>query len=172
MEQMMKTNRKRTIQLTSIIDLLFIMIFISLVQAQTVSRSEEDEVLAQEVQKNQKTQIESMSVNAVFHFYRTPQSPDVATGTYVMNGSFHPESGQLQLGALSWINQPEGYGMVPLNGKIDSSYQKFTGRIEYPGCEEFTLWRVTHIPRSKISGEWEGTYLCSQGETGLTLTIQ
>ena len=90
-----------------------------------------------------------------------------------MQGVYDAKSGALKLGGVSWIKRPQGYDMVPLSGTIDSSFSKFTGRIEFPGCRTFTLTKSNKSQgESPIAGIWKGKYDCSQGFTGLTLTIK
>ncbi len=168
-----KKRKKATVQLTTLLDLLFIMVFISLMQTKDVP-IREVKAESQPVAKTE-TQVEEpkeMFVTAIFHFFATASNPSIPTGTYAMQGKFNRDSGLLQLGGVSWINRPTGYDMIPLNGIISESGRSFTGRVDFPGCEQFTLRRTSRIDNTHVSGKWEGSYRCSQGETGLTLTIQ
>lgn len=182
---LIRKRKKPTVQLTSLLDLLFIMIFISLIQSKQLpymvtldtesTKMETPEVEVKETERpppEPKPQPVVESITAIFHFYATSQNPDVPTGTYAMEGTFNNDTGELRLGGVSWINRPRGYDMVPLNGEIAPNAAELTGRIEFHGCEQFTLRRTSQISNSHIAGKWEGSYLCTQGETGLTLTIQ
>lgn len=181
---LIRKRRKPTVQLTSLLDLLFIMIFISLIQSKqlpymvtmdtdhTKIETPEVEIKETETPPPQPTEPVVQPITAIFHFYATSQNPEVPTGTYAMEGTFNNETGELRLGGVSWINRPPGYDMVPLNGEIAPNAVEFTGRIEFHGCEQFTLRRTSQISNSHIAGKWEGSYTCTQGETGLTLTIQ
>lgn len=113
-----------------------------------------------------------ISVNAIFHFSAPASNPRLPTGTYAMEGTYEAKDGTLRLGGISWINRPQGYDMVPLSGEISQDGTTFTGRIEFQGCEVFTLRRTSQISQSFIAGKWEGSYFCTQGETALSLTIQ
>ncbi|MBH47256.1 MAG: hypothetical protein CME71_03705 [Halobacteriovorax sp.] len=113
-----------------------------------------------------------ISVNAKFEFYATRENPSLPEGSYQMQGRFDERDGRLQLGGLAWIKRPANYDMVPLSGFIDSSKEKFEGRIEFQGCKVFTLKRLTDTKGSPIAGRWRGQYDCTQGITGLTLTIE
>lgn len=169
---LIKKRKKPTVQLTSLLDLLFIMIFISLIQSKERPLISQPQAQAEVTKEVQETKPVNLPITAVFHFYATSQNPRIPTGTFAMEGTFNTDSRQLRLGGVSWINRPDGYDMIPLNGKIASSGMELTGRIEFHGCEEFTLRRTSQISNSAIAGKWEGKYVCSQGETGLTLTIQ
>jgi hypothetical protein len=176
---MIRRYKKPTVQLTSLLDLLFCMIFVSLLQTKApVSKDEKPkEVENKEVTKVAPVKVEkqeqqTLPINAIFHFYKTSKNPDLPTGTYAMNGSFDQNTKSIKLGGVSWINRPAGYDMVPLNGIISEDGFKLTGRIEFQDCQTFTLVRTSKISGSPIAGKWEGVYDCLQGETGLTLTIQ
>ncbi len=177
-----KKSKKTTVQLTSLLDLLFVMIFVSLIQQKTVTSPVEAKAPAKKVvstpspktKSKQKTPPAPIkySVSAIFHFHATAGNPNLPSGTYVMQGSFNEKSRALKLGGVSWVNRPKGYDMVPLSGSIEKTHTLFKGRVDFPGCKLFTLKRVEMISNSPISGKWEGIYDCSQGLTGLTLTIQ
>jgi hypothetical protein len=184
---MMRRYRRPTVQLTSLLDLLFVMIFLSLLQTKNPPAPTEDKPATPVTEAKPPAPITEkvaaptapapekpakITVNAIFHFYSTPRNQQVPTGTFAMNGTFNQQNGQLELGGVSWINRPEHYDMIPLKGKIDAAGATFTGRIEFQDCEEFTLKRTSKISGSSIAGKWEGKYICSQGETGLTLTLQ
>lgn len=181
----MRRLKRGTVQLTSLLDLLFVMIFISLLQTKMMPPVIEapPAVVEAPAPAQPKTKEEAkpkpappkptkVSVTAIFHFSAPASNPRLPTGTYAMQGSFDSKDGSLALGGVSWINRPPGYDMVPLKGEISSDGSTFTGRIEFQGCEVFTLRRTSQISNSFIAGKWEGSYFCTQGETALTLTIQ
>jgi hypothetical protein len=176
---MMRRYKRPVVQLTSLLDLLFVMIFVSLMQTKTppspsaTAAPEERPVPITEV--SPKTEAAprpqgKIAVTGMFHFHATSKNPQIPSGKYSMEGTFNHDTGHLQLGGIQWIKRPENYGMVPLKGKINSDKTIFTGTIEFPGCKEFKLVRTPH-EGSPIAGKWQGSYVCSQGETGLTLTI-
>jgi hypothetical protein len=175
----MKRSRRATVELTSLLDLLFMMVFISLLQTKHPVNEAKAEPKKEESKPRPKTAGRStpakpvvLALNAVFHFYATPSNPSLPSGKFAMNGAYDTKTGALKLGGVSWINRPVGYDMIPLNGVIDPTTGQFRGRIEFAGCQQFTLVRTVKDPQSPIAGTWEGRYVCSQGETGLTLTIQ
>lgn len=169
---MRATLRKRpTVQLTSILDLLFVMIFISLLQEKSPAPIVETKVepVVAKVQEAPKTQF---NLTAVFHFFPVSANPNAQTGTFAMAGNYNQANGELMLGGVSWIQRPEGYDMVPLSGRVMANENDFTGRVDFPGCQVFSLRRTSQSGSTPISGTWEGTYTCSQGQTGLLLTVQ
>lgn len=172
----MRRVKKGTVQLTSLLDLLFVMIFISLMQTKMMPPIIEvpPVVVKKEAKELEKTPSKptKISVNAIFHFSAPASNPRLPTGTYAMEGTYEAKDGTLRLGGVSWINRPQGYDMVPLSGEISDDGTTFTGRIEFQGCEVFTLRRTSQLSHSFIAGKWEGSYFCTQGETALSLTIQ
>ena len=182
-----KKRNKNVVQLTSLLDLLFVMIFVSLIQQKNVPLKPKEKTKGKitkvkieptpKVQSKEKVKptpviLKTYTVEAIFHFHPTNTNPNIPSGTYNMKGSFDEKTRGLQLGGISWINRPKDYDMVPLSGQIEKTDSMFIGRIEFPGCKQFTLKRVQKIQNSPISGTWEGIYDCSQGATGLTLTIK
>lgn len=179
---MRRQSKRPVVQLTSLLDLLFVMIFVSLLQTKSAPTMAESKPEARPDQETPakpeatpepvKAEPKIVPITAVFHFYATARSPEVPTGTYSMRGTYNKETGDLELGGTAWINRPsKDYGMVPLTGSIGQN-EVFTGRIEYEHCDQFSLRRTQRISSSDIGGSWEGSYICGQGETGLTLTIQ
>ena len=162
---MLKRSRKATVQLTSLLDLLFVMIFISLMQSKNVPVT----------QKKEQTKVSKIapnpivSIGAVFKFYPTASNPSIPSGSYRMQGTYNNKTGELRLGGLQWIDRPAGYDMVPLSGVINLTRHEFSGSIEFQDCEKFILKRQG--AGSDYKGSWQGSYFCFQGETGLTLEL-
>jgi hypothetical protein len=170
--------RRPVVQLTALLDLLFIMIFVTLNQAKSTSSAPEAKAAVEtpkievpKVVETKKPVQKEILVSAEFFFYGTNAQPNIPSGSYMMKGTFDTGTGELQLGGTSWVKRPEGYDMVPLKGVINTSRTSFTGKIEFHGCKEFTLRRISTSLGSEIAGKWKGQYSCLQGETGLTLTI-
>lgn len=186
MNQTYRRPRKTTVQLTSLLDLLFVMIFVNLLQQKPLPTPVAKEkpvavatpapqvvkkVVTKPVTKPTPAKPAVISVTAKFEFYATQQNPSLPDGSYQMQGRYDERDGKLQLGGLAWIKRPANYDMVPLSGFIDGSKESFKGRIEFQGCKVFTLKRLTDGKGSPIAGRWRGQYDCTQGITGLTLTI-
>lgn len=180
----MRRQRKRpVVQLTSLLDLLFVMIFVSLLQTKAPKAQDRPEPkpkpapVAEKKPRPEPTKPKPKpriaNISATFHFYPTSQSAYKFSGKYRMNGVFDRENQTVQLGGVGWIDKPTGVevGMVPLNGQINTD-GSFTGRVDDPSCQSFTLKKTVTAQGVEIAGSYEGTYICAQGETGLTLTIQ
>lgn len=187
MDRQFKRAKKGAVQLTSLLDLLFVMIFVSLLQQKEVTPAPmaktkvkvETKIVEKVVEKiiykerQPKTEKKIVhSVKADFYFYSVQGQQ--FSGKYLMEGIYNNETGNINLGSVKWIDRPAfDIGMVPLSGTISKDKSSFTGRVEFTGCKEFSLKRVTvEKGASKISGQWKGTYTCAQGQTGLTLTIR
>jgi len=183
---MKKKLKKPVVQLTSLLDLLFVMIFVLLLQskaaptkAEPTPKPEPKPIAKVEPKpepkptpKPKKVVPKIFALEAVFHFYATAASPNVPTGIYAMQGSYNAKNGRLSLAGTKWVKQVPNFGMVPLSGFIDEKTGTFTGRIEFQNCEEFSLYKTQSDTGSPVAGKWEGTYTCGQGETGLTLTLR
>lgn len=176
----MRTKRikRPTVQLTSLLDLLFVMIFISLLQSKELPETAPVESVPEVIAEREELKSEeppapvNYSLTAIFHFFAVPSNPSVESGSFAMAGTYDQSTGELYLGGVSWIQRPENYDMVPLTGRIFGSEQEFTGRVDFPTCQVFSLRRRSTSGSTPISGEWEGVYTCGQGETGLKLIIQ
>jgi hypothetical protein len=180
MQPQYKRKKPTTVQLTSLLDLLFVMVFVSLLQQKTpISEPSKKPVEKSVAQPVKKTKVKtptvsnrtSFDIEATFEFYGTTNNPNLPKGKYLMRGVFDEKTRELKLAGISWIDRPKNYDMVPLSGKIGTSGKTFTGRIEFPSCKQFTLERISNVGADNISGEWKGSYQCGQGSTGLTLNI-
>jgi hypothetical protein len=179
--QMIKRYKKPTVQLTSLLDLLFCMIFVSLLQTKNPPNPQPSEakipeksppVISKKIEKPEPPKVPLIrSVSAIFHFHKTPNNPGLPSGSYAMSGTFETKTRAIKLGGVNWIDRPAGYDMVPLNGVISEDGHQLTGRIEFQDCQTFTLTRTSQQIGKEIAGRWVGVYDCLQGETGLTLTI-
>ncbi len=186
MDRQFKRAKKGAVSLTSLLDLLFVMIFVSLLQQKEISPTKtEAPVTKTEVKVVEKVVIKEVkvpvkekkakkilhSINAAFEFYSL--SGMKFKGKFSMDGLFNSKTGNLNLAPATWIDKPPfDVGMVPLSGKVSEDKMSFTGRVEFQGCKTFKLKRIKVSQGSPIAGEWKGTYNCSQGETGLTLSVQ
>jgi hypothetical protein len=167
--------KRPTVQLTSLLDLLFVMVFLSLLQSKDIPMPVVETTVPEVVVEKTPTPVvepSPFSLTAIFHFYAVASNPTVESGTFAMAGTYDQQTGELYLGGVNWIQRPTDYDMVPLTGRIFGGEQEFTGRVDFPTCQVFSLRRTSTTGRTPISGVWEGVYTCGQGETGLKLTIQ
>jgi hypothetical protein len=175
MDRPYKRPKRQAVSLTSLLDLLFVMIFVSLIQQKAAPTPKETPVAKTKTKTQAKPTPKKktfFNIKATFNFYGTSGNAALPSGKYIMAGSYKRNDGSLSLGGIAWIQRPPQYDMVPLSGKIDASSGTFRGRVEAVGCKEYTLTRKLKRSATPISGEWVGTYDCSQGRTGLTLTIE
>jgi hypothetical protein len=75
-------------------------------------------------------------VRAIFDFMHAPSG---AKGSYIVTGSFDPDTRRVRFEPSSWIEQPDHYLMVPMKGEISTDGSLFAGKIDYPGCGAFHL---------------------------------
>ena len=85
-------------------------------------------------------------VTATFNFGPPPENPDVPKGAYAMRGAYDPASRRIKLEGERWINQPFGYLMVGLDGKVAQTGEKITGYIpDLLGCTDFEVRRTAEL---------------------------
>ncbi|SFH44090.1 hypothetical protein SAMN05216299_11321 [Nitrosospira sp. Nsp14] len=83
-------------------------------------------------------------VEGSFSFYPMSSSADMATGRFVLVGSYYYD-GSLILDSGAWIEKPEGHQTISLRGKVNSSFDSFTGTV--PECfnAQFNLEKMQHL---------------------------
>ncbi|MFP5386863.1 MAG: hypothetical protein ACLGHN_12335, partial [Bacteriovoracia bacterium] len=141
--------KKPVVQLTSLLDLLFVMIFVSLMQTKVSPTADPLPAPKATITKAKATaerpapRVAKIPLTASFNFYPSVKNPDIPSGTFNMEGVFTESGGKLQLNGVEWVDRPPHYDMVPLVGKINEDKNLFTGKIEFPGCREFTLKRTS-----------------------------
>ncbi len=85
---------------------------------------------------------DSDDLRAVFSFWAHEYNPGVPTGSFWMQGYFDSGTGHLYLEQDFWIEQPDGYVMVDLDGFYLPSSQTIEGDIIPQGsCTTFYLER-------------------------------
>lgn len=190
MDRQFKRAKTGAVSLTSLLDLLFVMIFVSLLQQKEVTPPpvaktetkvvtkivEVEKIVIKEVPAPTpvKKEFKIESINATFDFKGIGLD---YKGKYSMKGFVNNETGAINLGTVAWIEKPRFQNkavqvdMVSLSGSLLEDKVTINGRVDYIGCKEFKLTKLSGDP-SSIAGTWKGTYVCSQGPTGLTLTIK
>ena len=175
MDRQFKRAKKGAVSLTSLLDLLFVMIFVSLLQQKEVTPLPVEETKEKIVEKTPEvkpTKIESITAEFFFQGVSLPYQ-----GRYSMKGFVNNETGMINLSTLAWINKPTlqnkniEVDMVALSGKLSEDKMSMNARVAYIGCKEFKINKVSGTTSSLV-GEWKGTYVCREGSTKLTLTIK
>jgi hypothetical protein len=90
----------------------------------------------------------SGKVEGSFSFYPMSSSADMATGRFVLVGSYYYD-GSLILDSGAWIEKPEGHQTISLRGKVNSAFDTFTGTV--PECfnAEFSLEKMQRLHYDK-----------------------
>ena len=172
-----KLKKKTGIQLTSLLDLLFLMVFLSLLQTQVPSgptQQKVEEVLAETAPTKRLTSPEPA---------KAPRSPNeelraqfefrsgTTYGQFLMRGKFDPQKNSMKLVGIQWVERPPQYDMVPLEGTFNSDFRSFSGQIDSANCSQVQLQKKEG-PSGGPQGVWVGSYTCLQGSTDLALTIE
>lgn len=78
-------------------------------------------------------------VTAVFHF-DTYQGA-IAKGSFRLSGTYNPTEARLHLLPAGWIDRPEGYRQVGLDGTFSDGTARLAGKVVDETCERFSLVR-------------------------------
>lgn len=88
----------------------------------------------------------SGAIGATFSFGPPPENPGVPQGLYVMRGQFDPASRRMKLHGARWVEQPDDYVMVGLDGRMSADGDKIVGRVpDLAGCTSFEVRRTTPL---------------------------
>jgi hypothetical protein len=112
-------------------------------------------------------------LSAYFDFYPVTANPGVPVGSFMMTGHYSAKGVWLTPG--KWLVAPSGYVTVALSAPTPGAkgVNTLRGTVTGPSCTSFVLHRpVAAADEAAATGKWKGTYVCSQGLTGLTLTIK
>jgi hypothetical protein len=75
-------------------------------------------------------------VDAIYEFRHGPTG---AAGSYHIHGRFDFESGRVSFSPGAWIERPQNYVTVGLEGRVGGNGERFDGRIRHPSCGMFSL---------------------------------
>lgn len=75
-------------------------------------------------------------VRAVFDFHHAPSG---AAGKYLISGTYDPDTRHVHFDPSRWIDKPDDYVMVSMEGEVAEDGSLFAGRIPFPGCGAFRL---------------------------------
>jgi hypothetical protein len=79
---------------------------------------------------------------ALFYFHALAGNPHVPPGCFTMAGRYDPTSGSIALKPTLWLLQPPHFVWVGLHGWVNGPGGTMSGRIDGPGCTDFSLVRV------------------------------
>jgi len=80
--------------------------------------------------------VSGQNINALFDFnYSNGQ----ATGVFALNGQYNPATRRLLLTPVRWINNPNGYSAVGMDGVISPDGKRYAGKITDGACKGFEL---------------------------------
>lgn len=108
-------------------------------------------------------------VDAAFELPAASGDPAVTNGGYWMAGTI--DGGTLSLAGDVWIGESGTEQMVGLTAELGegTTTDHLEGTVDGEGCTTFSIDRTS--PEPWYVGTWAGVYDCSQGRTGITLTI-
>jgi hypothetical protein len=81
------------------------------------------------------------AADVTFDFFPTAGNSSVPTGSYEMGLEYSPSAGALMFTPVKWIQQPDGYEMVPLIVQGTPGPDKMTGKVMSDACTTFTVTR-------------------------------
>jgi hypothetical protein len=106
----------------------------------------------------------------VLSTYPVPSNPAVPRGSASFRGTL--ANGTVSLSPVAWKVRPQGWTLNEWTGALPPvGSDTFSGTVI--GCSTFEMHRASAGPvPSAAAGSWQGTYVCSQGITGLRLDVQ
>jgi hypothetical protein len=111
------------------------------------------------------------SFNGMVEFYPTSKVGGTVLGSFNLTGKFDNKTKKFRLAGISWIKRPKDFAMIPIAGSLDSSGQVIKAKLGHPLCKPFTLIKSSTTGSGPLSGRWEGRYDCTQGITGISITL-
>lgn len=111
------------------------------------------------------------ALTGVWNFYSVPSNPTVPAGATNVAGTY--AGTDVTLNFQSWISQPSGYVEANLSGTVQDNGTRIAGNVlgQVSGCTTFELTRLGAVDASAMQGTWQGTYVCAQGLTALSLDV-
>ncbi len=75
-------------------------------------------------------------VTALFEFRH---GPTATTGVCTMSGGYQRASRRLPLRPVAWVQRPDGYIAVAMDGFVSEDGSTYAGRMQHASCGEFSL---------------------------------
>jgi hypothetical protein len=86
------------------------------------------------------------TITATFNFGPLPENPEVPKGAYRMAGTYDPASRRIKLSGVKWIQAPQDYVMVGLDGHMAASGERIAGYVpDLFGCTDFEVRRPVEL---------------------------
>jgi hypothetical protein len=86
------------------------------------------------------------TLTATFRFGPLPENPHVPTGAYTMTGTYDPILRHVELEGVKWIEYPQNYIMVGLDGRMDPDGGRIKGIVPtLANCGEFEVKRPAEL---------------------------
>jgi hypothetical protein len=91
-------------------------------------------------------QSEGNAITATFRFGPLPENPEVPKGSYRMEGTYDPATRHVKLEGVKWIEYPQNYIMVGLDGRMDADGGRISGLVPtMQSCSDFEVKRPTEL---------------------------
>ena len=87
-------------------------------------------------------QPEHLQIEAQFRFFALPENPRVPTGAFELTGTYNLALRILDLYPSKWLERPEGYDLVGVQGVLDEDGQSLKGALDGAGCGAIILRRA------------------------------
>jgi len=85
-------------------------------------------------------------ITATFRFGPLPENPDIPKGAYKMTGTYDPILRHVALEGVKWIEYPQNYIMVGLDGRMDADGGRIKGVVPRMfNCSEFEVKRPVEL---------------------------
>ena len=86
------------------------------------------------------------AITATFSFGPLPENPEVPKGAYRMEGKYDPATRRVQLEGVKWIDYPQNYIMVGLDGHMTADGGRITGIVPtMASCTDFEVKRPVEL---------------------------
>ena len=86
------------------------------------------------------------ALTATFRFGPLPENPNIPSGAYTMKGSYDPLLRHVQLEGVKWIEYPQNYIMVGLDGRVEPDGGRIKGIVpRMSNCSEFDVKRPVEL---------------------------
>ena len=85
-------------------------------------------------------------LTATFRFGPLPENPQIPKGAYKMTGTYDPMLRRVELEGVKWIEYPQNYIMVGLDGRMDADGGRIKGIVPtMSNCSVFEVKRPVEL---------------------------